>query len=110
MQLPCSHVTEQLRTTVSIDAGSEELATNIGDVLTGVIAMGRMLASDQPEMEFVSDRSRGLSVKAKGSKIAAILECDIEMIELIASEAMGSSKPCDEHDDDDDDDDEDEDS
>ena len=67
------------------------------------------MSAEQPELAFVKDLSRGLSVKAKGSKIAVRLACDLEMLEAIAKEALGCSKPCGEDDDEDDDDDHDED-
>jgi hypothetical protein len=109
IQMQIAEREDQVQAALAIDAGSEELATDISEVLTGVIAMGRMVAAEQPEMAFLKDVSRGLTVKARGTKIAAILECDLEMIETIATEALGYHEPCDEDDDDDWDDDDDED-
>ena len=105
IQMQIAERDEEVVTALAIDAGSEEMAGDISDVLTGVIAMGRLMSAEQPELAFVKDLSRGLSVKAKGSKIAVKLACDVEMLEAIATEALGYHEPCDEDDDEDEDDD-----
>jgi hypothetical protein len=104
IQLQVAERDEEVVTALAIDAGSEEMAGDISDVLTGVIAMGRLMSAEQPELAFAKDLSRGLSVKAKGSKIAVRLACDLEMLQTIAEQALGCSKPCGEDEDDDEDD------
>jgi len=94
IQAQLREVGEHLRFDFLVDAGSEERAGDISDVLTGTIALGRLIASDDPDLAFLKDLTRGLTVKAKGTRIAASLKCKIEALLAIIGAMDEDEEEC----------------
>lgn len=72
-----------------IATGSAEDAGMVRDVLQGLIALGRLIASEDPELQELDDMSQGLSVRTDGSSIVLDLSVPSQMIE----ELLGGLDP-----------------
>ncbi|MHC5113603.1 MAG: hypothetical protein ACYTGP_04150 [Planctomycetota bacterium] len=97
-----------LSDTVSVDVGesdgmlyahadvsteSEEHANNIADVLTGLVALGRLAAAEHEEMAPMRDALRGVSVRPRGRRILVQVEQDVKgVMEMMKMHGMQHGK------------------
>ncbi|MHC4446368.1 MAG: hypothetical protein ACYSXF_00995 [Planctomycetota bacterium] len=104
----------------TVSAENEQTARDIADVVTGMIALGRLLGSQEPELEPLRELAQALAVTADGTRISIRLQYDsqqlVEELKAVAEHEhdLFDDGDCDDDDDgdngDDDNDDEDEDS
>ncbi len=88
-----SETDQKLRAELQVEAESSDEAQNITDVMNGMIAMGRMIASEDPDLAIACDLARFLKIDHKGERIMASVQLDMGMIEMILKEQCGDSEP-----------------
>ncbi len=92
----------------TVSAESPEVAENISQVLKGMVALGRLMATQNPDLAPIGDLADSLSVRTRDSRITLKLRYDArDLMEKIAELADGDDWDDDEWDEDDDDDDDD---
>ena len=99
---------------VTISAESEETARLIAEAVTGMIALGRLLGSQEPELKPLLAIAQALEVKADGTQVNVRLQYDsqqlVEQLKAVAEpHAQFDDGDFDDDDDDGDDDDDDDD-
>lgn len=95
---------EQVFAAATLQADTPEVAGDIRDIVHGLLALGRLVATEQPDMEPLLELVRSLDVATDDRRVTVRLSHDVEeVIEQLRGAARDDE---DAHDDDDDDDDE----
>lgn len=69
-----------LNSSLIIETGNAESATSLVQMAQGMIAFGRMAASDDPELAEMLKLTEGLGLRADGSAVLANLSLDVETV------------------------------
>ncbi len=89
------------RATVSAD--SEEIAQNITEIIRGLVALGRIMALQQPELGPIRELADSLSISTRGSRITLKIRFDAgELMEHVTALMEADYDDDDDWDDDDD--------
>lgn len=78
LSLDVGELDDEIRIELKLTTGSEELANEISDVLTGMMALGRILKTEDPEIEAIMELTRGISVRTRGGDLQLRLEVDTD--------------------------------
>ena len=94
-----------LRARATVSADSPEIAEDITQVIQGMVALGRIIATQQPELGPIGELADALSVRTRGSRIILKISYDArELMEQVAAMIDDDDKDDDDDWDDDDDD------
>ncbi|MEZ6242765.1 MAG: hypothetical protein R3B57_06950 [Phycisphaerales bacterium] len=87
---------------VAVSAETEEDASSIADVVRGLVALGRLIASDQPDVQPLVEMTRGLKFSAEGRMVRGSLSVDAGKVREFLEEHEHDRDDDDQGDDDDD--------
>jgi len=89
---------EQMSFLLSISAKSEQDAKNVSDVLQGLVALGRLMGDEKPELQPLVDLMRGVAVTARDRDIQINMQRETsKIIEAIEKSAARKRRANDEH-------------
>ena len=74
-----------------VETGDADSAQSLVQMAQGLLAFGRMAASDDPELAHMLDLAKGLGLRADGSAVLANLSVDVELLLETARTLIDSS-------------------